>query len=568
MPSHDSNVANASPALVRSDFNNALVAMVTNFSSGTAPSAPIAFQWWVDTANNLLKIRNSANNAWITVGIPSINNLGLAALSGATLTGALLSAVGSVGAPGIAFAGDTSTGYYRVSANTWGLVSGGVEYLRISPTGIELLGTGATTVPSGTTAQRPGSPVNGMIRYNSDLTVAEAYVDGSWKTLATATHPFSTSDFNDKVSVGVGTNIGDYSGTTAKNSLTPLFPWSDPVKLSDPVTVPTGTANGVSCSPNSEYVAAAHSITPFLSIYIRNGGEIFKLPDPATLPTGTGNTCAFSPNGEFLAVGHGTTPFITIYQRSGSTFTKLTDPATLPASAGLGVSWSPNGEFLSVAHATTPFVTIYRRSGTTFTKLTDPATLPTGAGKYTHWSYDGRFLAVGHTTSPYVTIYERTAGSTFTKISDPAILPAGDVSSVGFSPNGEFLICGRGVATPFFDVYQISGTTFTKITSGITGNPSSIPNAVAWSPDSRYVAFPHSSGQFISIFERSGTTFTKLPNLTFPLPQTGNGAVFSRDGKFLACAHSNPPRLTVYQTQSDMPLESILTLNKKFRSGT
>lgn len=41
-------------------------------------------------------------------------------------------------------------------------------------------GTGSLKVASGTTAQRPGSPVNGMIRYNSDLTAFEGYAAGAW----------------------------------------------------------------------------------------------------------------------------------------------------------------------------------------------------------------------------------------------------------------------------------------------------------------------------------------------------------------------------------------------------
>jgi hypothetical protein len=35
-------------------------------------------------------------------------------------------------------------------------------------------------VPSGTTAQRDGSPTNGYFRYNSDLDSFEGYVDGAW----------------------------------------------------------------------------------------------------------------------------------------------------------------------------------------------------------------------------------------------------------------------------------------------------------------------------------------------------------------------------------------------------
>jgi hypothetical protein len=40
--------------------------------------------------------------------------------------------------------------------------------------------TGAATMPAGTTAQRPVSPVNGYMRYNSDLLAMEAYTNGAW----------------------------------------------------------------------------------------------------------------------------------------------------------------------------------------------------------------------------------------------------------------------------------------------------------------------------------------------------------------------------------------------------
>jgi hypothetical protein len=52
--------------------------------------------------------------------------------------------------------------------------------------------TGAAYMPSGTTAQRPVSPVNGYMRYNSDLLAMEAYVNGAWgavgSDVATQTH--------------------------------------------------------------------------------------------------------------------------------------------------------------------------------------------------------------------------------------------------------------------------------------------------------------------------------------------------------------------------------------------
>lgn len=44
-------------------------------------------------------------------------------------------------------------------------------------------GTGAFTVPSGTTAQRPSPPANGMIRYNTTLNAFEKYENGAWGPL-------------------------------------------------------------------------------------------------------------------------------------------------------------------------------------------------------------------------------------------------------------------------------------------------------------------------------------------------------------------------------------------------
>lgn len=37
---------------------------------------------------------------------------------------------------------------------------------------------GAFRVPSGTTAQRPASPVNGMLRYNTTIPQLEIYING------------------------------------------------------------------------------------------------------------------------------------------------------------------------------------------------------------------------------------------------------------------------------------------------------------------------------------------------------------------------------------------------------
>jgi len=67
MAIHDYVIANQNGANTRSDLNNAFSAIVSNNSSATEPTTTYAYQWWADTANDLLKQRNAANSAWISI---------------------------------------------------------------------------------------------------------------------------------------------------------------------------------------------------------------------------------------------------------------------------------------------------------------------------------------------------------------------------------------------------------------------------------------------------------------------------------------------------------------------
>ena len=67
MAQHDYVIANASGATVRADINNMALAISSNNSGSSAPGTTYAYLWWLDTSANVLKLRNSANNAWITM---------------------------------------------------------------------------------------------------------------------------------------------------------------------------------------------------------------------------------------------------------------------------------------------------------------------------------------------------------------------------------------------------------------------------------------------------------------------------------------------------------------------
>jgi len=67
MAEHDYVIANQNGANTRSDLNNALAAIVSNNSKASAPTTTYAYMWWADTANDILKQRNGADSAWISI---------------------------------------------------------------------------------------------------------------------------------------------------------------------------------------------------------------------------------------------------------------------------------------------------------------------------------------------------------------------------------------------------------------------------------------------------------------------------------------------------------------------
>ena len=83
---HDFNLANQSGENFRADLNNALNTIATNSSGANEPSTTFAYQFWVDTTNSLMKIRNSADDAWITLPF-SISSDNTVDINGGTVNG-------------------------------------------------------------------------------------------------------------------------------------------------------------------------------------------------------------------------------------------------------------------------------------------------------------------------------------------------------------------------------------------------------------------------------------------------------------------------------------------------
>ena len=67
MSQHDFDIANQTFPATRTDLNNALQALASTSSGTSAPSTTYANQFWYDTANNKLYIRNEDNDANIEI---------------------------------------------------------------------------------------------------------------------------------------------------------------------------------------------------------------------------------------------------------------------------------------------------------------------------------------------------------------------------------------------------------------------------------------------------------------------------------------------------------------------
>ena len=129
MAIHDYVIDNSTGANVRADINSVLQAILTNNSSSSAPSTTAQYMFWADTTSGTLKIRNSADNAWIEL---------------LQLDGTLTLEDGSNSAPALCFRNDLNSGIFSNAADTFNIATGGVERIGISSTEVVVNQTGAS----------------------------------------------------------------------------------------------------------------------------------------------------------------------------------------------------------------------------------------------------------------------------------------------------------------------------------------------------------------------------------------------------------------------------------------
>jgi hypothetical protein len=183
------------------------------------------------------------------------------------------------------------------------------------PNNLIFTGTGAIGVPAGTTAQQPGSSINGMIRYNSDNLGLEGYTNGVWSALG-ASNVTTLGFWQNKQLISVTQSIA--SGYSAMSS--------GPITLSPPIAAQTVTISiaspGVFTVPTTALPSGTSlvlttngalptGLTAGVTYYVLNpSGLTFQL---STSPTGSPITTTGTQSGV-----HTATPTVFITVPSGS----------------------------------------------------------------------------------------------------------------------------------------------------------------------------------------------------------------------------------------------------------
>jgi len=134
---HDYNVANQSGSSFRADLNGALSAIVSQNSGSSTPTTTFAYQMWADTTAGVMKMRDGANAAWIT----------LYELDGTFVTTDIKLGLGTAAAPSLTFTGDLNTGIYSPGADQVSIATNGTQRATVDASGRLLVGTGTARSP-------------------------------------------------------------------------------------------------------------------------------------------------------------------------------------------------------------------------------------------------------------------------------------------------------------------------------------------------------------------------------------------------------------------------------------
>jgi hypothetical protein len=200
----------------------------------------------------ILKGGNAANG-FGSGGIITLNSTGSTSGGSVTIVGGNGNSVPGNGG-NILIDGGLKSGAGTDGNVILGSVRGNVGIGTVSPLAqLDVGGTGSMLMPRGDTSQRPASPVNGMIRYNSQNDKFEGYQAGSWQDIVTGSVTGTFAALTDTPASYAGSsgyfvkvNVGESGLTFSSNLINNVSGEPAPVGLGlvdlDDVTITSPTA--------------------------------------------------------------------------------------------------------------------------------------------------------------------------------------------------------------------------------------------------------------------------------------------------------------------------------------
>ncbi|HEX9990003.1 MAG TPA: WD40 repeat domain-containing protein [Chloroflexia bacterium] len=258
------------------------------------------------------------------------------------------------------------------------------------------------------------------------------------------------------------------------------------------------------------------------------------------------SSIAWSPDGKMIASGSGDTTLKVWDVASGSNLKSL----TLDRGSLASVAWSPNGEYLAVGH----------NEPSDRVRIWDMATWqpvllmnPKGAMRVVSYSPDGEMLAVGlgfadpdpkhKPKGSGAAIYDARTGAELVTLYLPE-----DVISLAWSPDSKYLAFRASVTDPaasptdlgYVMIWDLSGA-LKRSNANDLSNPDRLrrldglngKSNVDWSPDGKLVAA--GDGDELKFVDTS--TWTETPALTGS-PDGAGHIAWSPNGKWLALGGS------------------------------
>lgn len=365
------------------------------------------------------------------------------------------------------------------------------------------------------------------------------------------------------------------------NTLTAIYTW-DGASL--------GNVKAIGLSPDSKILVVGYSISPYMTAHKMDISEtatvtLTKIADYATISNPSCIT--WTPDGNNFIVTHTNSPYATLFKAFDGTIASVQTLSTTvtPTKA----KFSPYGDFLVLTGATSPYLHVFKRNSSNI--MSSFTTYPTLAGNAegVDFSVDGTEFAVvkGITTNSVTVIRINESSITqtrqfstvapaksvmFTK-DNRSLLVGLDMSQYinGFSRNGEYETIRttakvntarqientpayyakdrdiRIFTKPLSIVNKVAFNLPTKIdTSGLTNTC----NAIAFSPDGKYVVLGHDSSPQIIAMSISDNGFVKVGE--FILPGQCKTIEFSPDGLYLSVGYTVAPYFSVFNFNHGM----------------